>query len=170
MSGQEIFVIIIVVLLLFGADKLPEIARTVSKGMRDFRKATDDIKREFEESTSEIRKDIADVTNSITSDVNDISDTIQRDANEVAGNIEKNINEFREDVDRDLNEVKTNLEAEPPAENKAVAEADVTEDAAAAEGGEINIGEPASDVPGEEPPSYKRTINEPDDNYYRYSD
>ena len=65
MSGQEIFVIIIVVLLLFGADKLPEIAKGIGKGMRDFRKATDDIKREFEESTSDIRNDFNDVTNSI---------------------------------------------------------------------------------------------------------
>jgi sec-independent protein translocase protein TatA len=45
MSGQEIFVIIIVALLLFGAEKLPDIARGLGKGMRDFKKATDDIKR-----------------------------------------------------------------------------------------------------------------------------
>ena len=32
MSGQEIFVIIIVALLLFGAEKLPDIAKTVGKG------------------------------------------------------------------------------------------------------------------------------------------
>ena len=56
MSGQEIFVIVIVVLLLFGADKLPEIAKGIGKSMRDFRKATDDIKREFETSTSDIRQ------------------------------------------------------------------------------------------------------------------
>ena len=40
-SGQEIFVIMIVVLLLFGADKIPEIARGLGKGMRDFKKAMD---------------------------------------------------------------------------------------------------------------------------------
>ena len=32
MSGQEIFVIIIVALLLFGAEKLPDIAKTSGKG------------------------------------------------------------------------------------------------------------------------------------------
>ena len=31
-SGQEIIIILIVVLLLFGADKLPEIARTMGQG------------------------------------------------------------------------------------------------------------------------------------------
>ena len=53
MSGQEIFVIIVVILLLFGADKLPEFARTFGKGMRDFRKATDEIKKEIESNTNE---------------------------------------------------------------------------------------------------------------------
>ncbi len=83
MSGQEIFVIIIVALLLFGADKLPEIARTLSKGMRDFRKATDDIRREFESSTAEIRRDINEVTTSITRDVTEMSESISKDVNEV---------------------------------------------------------------------------------------
>ena len=56
MSGQEIFVIIIVALLLFGAEKLPDIAKTLGKGMRDFKKATDDIGREFETSTQDIQE------------------------------------------------------------------------------------------------------------------
>ena len=55
-SGQEIIIIMIVILILFGADKLPEIARTMGKGMREVRKATDEIKREFDESTQDIRK------------------------------------------------------------------------------------------------------------------
>ena len=46
-SGQEIFIVMIVVLLLFGANKIPEIAKGLGKGMREFRKATDDIKREI---------------------------------------------------------------------------------------------------------------------------
>ena len=45
MSGQEIFVIIVVVLLLFGADKLPEQARGFAKGIRDFRRQLTTLKR-----------------------------------------------------------------------------------------------------------------------------
>ena len=33
-SGAEIFVILLIVVMLFGADKLPEIARGLGKGMR----------------------------------------------------------------------------------------------------------------------------------------
>jgi len=43
-SGPEIIVILLVVLLLFGSKKIPEFARGIGKGMREFRKATEDIK------------------------------------------------------------------------------------------------------------------------------
>lgn len=48
----------IVVLLLFGANKIPEIAKGLGKGMREFRKATDDIKKEITDQTKEITKDV----------------------------------------------------------------------------------------------------------------
>ena len=57
-SGQEIFIIMIVVLLLFGANKIPEIAKGLGKGMREFRKATDDIKKEINDQSREIKQDI----------------------------------------------------------------------------------------------------------------
>jgi sec-independent protein translocase protein TatA len=69
-SGQEIFLIVLVVLVLFGANKMPELAKGLGKGMREFRKAADDIKREIENSTTEIKKDINDITDDIKKDIN----------------------------------------------------------------------------------------------------
>lgn len=68
-SGQEIFIIMVVALLLFGANKIPEIAKGLGKGMREFKKATDDIKKEFDENTKEIKEDIKDVTDSVKKDM-----------------------------------------------------------------------------------------------------
>ena len=70
-SGQEIFIIMVVALLLFGANKIPDIAKGLGKGMREFRKATDDIKKEFNESTEDIQKDIKDVSDSVKKDLDD---------------------------------------------------------------------------------------------------
>ena len=70
-SGQEIFIIMVVALLLFGANKIPEIAKGLGKGMREFRKATDDIKKEFNESTQDIQDDIKDVTDSVKKNLKD---------------------------------------------------------------------------------------------------
>lgn len=64
-SGQEIFVILLVVLLLFGANKIPEIAKGLGKGMREFRKAADDIKREMNDHTENITKDFKDIDKEI---------------------------------------------------------------------------------------------------------
>jgi len=47
-SGQEIFVILIVVLLLFGANKITEIVKGLSKGILEFQKVTDDLKSEID--------------------------------------------------------------------------------------------------------------------------
>jgi sec-independent protein translocase protein TatA len=64
-SGQEIFVIFLVLLLLFGANKIPEIARGLGKGMREFKKATDDIKREMNDYTNDVKKDFKELDDDI---------------------------------------------------------------------------------------------------------
>ncbi len=67
-SGPEIIVILLVVLLLFGSKKIPEFARGIGKGMREFRKATEDIKREINEETNEIKDGIKDMKDNLTGD------------------------------------------------------------------------------------------------------
>ena len=71
-SGQEIFIIMAVALVLFGANKIPDIAKGLGKGMREFRKATDDIKKEFNESTKEVQEDIKDITDTVGKDIKDV--------------------------------------------------------------------------------------------------
>ena len=47
MGGGEIMLIMAVVLLLFGGKKLPELARGLGKGIREFKDASDGVKREI---------------------------------------------------------------------------------------------------------------------------
>ena len=44
----ELLIIMLVILLLFGSKKLPELARGIGKGMRQFRKAMEDVKEEID--------------------------------------------------------------------------------------------------------------------------
>ena len=53
-GGPEIIIILIVVLLLFGGRKIPELAKGIGKGIKEFRKATDE---------SELAKDIKNIKN-----------------------------------------------------------------------------------------------------------
>lgn len=43
----ELLVIIFIILIVFGKDKLPDLARGLGKAVRQFRKAFDDVKDEF---------------------------------------------------------------------------------------------------------------------------
>ena len=45
----ELIVILIIVLLLFGAAKLPEIARSLGKAIKEFKKAGKDIKEDLDD-------------------------------------------------------------------------------------------------------------------------
>ncbi len=62
-SGAEIFIILLVVLILFGAKKIPEIAKGLGKGMKEFKKATDDIKKEIND--VDVTKDIREIKDNI---------------------------------------------------------------------------------------------------------
>jgi sec-independent protein translocase protein TatA len=74
-SGAEIFVILVIVVMVFGADKLPEIARGLGKGMRQIKDATNDIKREIKNSAEKNDIDL-DVASSIRDEVNKVKDNI----------------------------------------------------------------------------------------------
>jgi sec-independent protein translocase protein TatA len=47
-GGQELFLILLLVLVFFGAKKLPELARGLGQGIREFRKAARDVQDEVE--------------------------------------------------------------------------------------------------------------------------
>lgn len=48
LGGWEIMVILLFVLIFFGANKIPEIARGMGKGIREFKDATKEIKKEVD--------------------------------------------------------------------------------------------------------------------------
>jgi len=49
LGGPEVFIVIFAILLLFGAKKIPELARGMGRGIREFKDATKEIKDEIEE-------------------------------------------------------------------------------------------------------------------------
>ncbi len=47
-GGTEIILILLVIIIFFGADKIPELARGLGQGMSEFKKASDSIKNEID--------------------------------------------------------------------------------------------------------------------------
>ena len=46
-GGQEMLIVFLIVLLLFGAKKLPQLARGIGKSMGEFKRARDDFEHEI---------------------------------------------------------------------------------------------------------------------------
>ncbi|ATP57911.1 twin-arginine translocase TatA/TatE family subunit [Pedobacter ginsengisoli] len=68
MGGGEIMLILAVVLLLFGGKKLPELARGLGKGIRDFKDASEGVKREIHRNINSVG--IVDDIESVINDTN----------------------------------------------------------------------------------------------------
>jgi sec-independent protein translocase protein TatA len=83
-SGAEIFFIMFIVVMVFGADKIPDIAKGLGKGMRQLKDATEDIKQEIQKSAEKqgidtsIADDIKKEMNQVKKNIEDVSGTIKR--------------------------------------------------------------------------------------------
>ncbi len=53
LSGQEVIVVALIVLLLFGGKKIPELMRGLGRGVREFKDAKDGIRSEIEKGMNE---------------------------------------------------------------------------------------------------------------------
>ena len=56
-GGWEWIVIVLFVVIFFGAKKIPEIARGLGKGIREFKDATKDIKKEIDDTATAATSD-----------------------------------------------------------------------------------------------------------------
>ncbi len=57
-GGGEMIIIALAVLVLFGAKKIPEFARGLGRGIREFKDAVKDVKKEVDEAGKEVPKKI----------------------------------------------------------------------------------------------------------------
>jgi sec-independent protein translocase protein TatA len=53
LGGPDLFIILLIVLVLFGAKKLPDLARSMGQSINEFRKAREDIDRELNNTISQ---------------------------------------------------------------------------------------------------------------------
>lgn len=100
MGGGEIMLILAVVLLLFGGKKLPELARGLGKGIREFKDASDGVKREIQRNIN-----AAGIEEEVNSVISDVKDDYHHSYEEKAGGIDLHKEEAHTKIETD----KTNL-------------------------------------------------------------
>ncbi len=65
----ELIMIFVIALLVFGPKKLPELGKSLGKGLREFKKATDELKSTWDEQLKEVEKSVNEVKTSVTKDL-----------------------------------------------------------------------------------------------------
>ncbi|NBU80828.1 MAG: twin-arginine translocase TatA/TatE family subunit [Flavobacteriaceae bacterium] len=81
-GGGELILIILIALMLFGSDKIPEIARALGKGMAQLKNATNEIK-------SEIQKGVE--ANGIDTSMKELTSTFTNEVEKVKSNLDSNM-------------------------------------------------------------------------------
>ena len=85
-SGTEITFILFIVILVFGADKIPSIAKGLGKGMRTLKDATNDIKGEIQKSA-----DKNGIDTSISKNVNEELSKVKDELKDFTGSVRRNL-------------------------------------------------------------------------------
>jgi sec-independent protein translocase protein TatA len=73
----EVMFILFIAVMVFGADKIPEVAKGLGKGMRSLRDASNDIKSEIKKSSTEGKKIETNVTQNIQEEITKVKDEIE---------------------------------------------------------------------------------------------
>ncbi len=74
-SGGEILVIVLAVFILFGPKKIPELARTIGKGVYDLKKAANEIRREINIEAGKLKNDVGLKNDIFDKEFNDTNPT-----------------------------------------------------------------------------------------------
>ncbi|MCA6361869.1 MAG: twin-arginine translocase TatA/TatE family subunit [Bacteroidetes bacterium] len=136
LGSGEIFLIVILIVLFFGTDKLPEMVRGFARGMREMRNAAGEIQREIETSVNEVQRDI-----NLKQHIDEIADSARTMANSVEEEVRT--------IDA------ANPDAVPPVTviyNTQTPPAEVAVEANIAETADLELPENSTD-PSETPPS-----------------
>lgn len=68
-SGGEIIIVFLFILIFFGADKIPGFARTFGRAIRQMKDATQSIQDDIQNSAKEVKKDFDDVKKNVENQI-----------------------------------------------------------------------------------------------------
>jgi sec-independent protein translocase protein TatA len=103
-GGGELIFIILIALMLFGSDKIPEIARAMGKGMAQLKNATNEIKSEIQKGAE---------ANGIDTSMKELTSTFSDEVEKVKSNLDSNmlpeVTKVKEDIENLTGPIKRQL-------------------------------------------------------------
>ena len=104
-GGGELILIIFIALMLFGSEKIPDVARTLGKIVAQVKNATNDIKHEINKSAQENNIDVKSLTGDFQKEVDELKQGI---TNKITSEESGSSNPLS--ISKEINEVKENFE------------------------------------------------------------
>ncbi|MGL2966612.1 Sec-independent protein translocase subunit TatA/TatB [Flavobacterium sp. XGLA_31] len=95
-GGGELIFIIFIALMLFGSDKIPDIARTLAKGMAQVKNATNEIK-------SEIQKEVKSA--GIDTSIKELNTTFTTEVEKVKEGLDSNLTQPLQKSSEDIDDI-----------------------------------------------------------------
>ena len=103
-GGGELILIIFIALMLFGSDKIPEIARAMGKGMAQLKNATNEIKSEIQKGAE---------ANGMNTSMKELTSTFSDEVEKVKSNLDSNmlpeVTKVKEDIENLTGPIKRQL-------------------------------------------------------------
>lgn len=103
-GGGELIFIIFIALMLFGSDKIPDVARTMGKAMAQFKNATNEIKSEIQKGAE---------SNGLNTSMKELTSTFTEEVEKVKSNLDTNISpqviKAKEDIENLTGSIKRQL-------------------------------------------------------------
>jgi sec-independent protein translocase protein TatA len=87
LGGGEIFIVVLVIILLFGSDQLPQLVKSVGRGIREINDAKNQIQNEIQKGAG-LSNDIEKQASEIKEEITQVQQTVKRQMNSVLENNE----------------------------------------------------------------------------------
>lgn len=89
LGGGEVFLIILVLLMFFGSDKLPEIAKGLGKGLRELNDAKNTVQEEIQKHTGGLADEIRKHTSDIQEELNKAGEGMKKQLEDASAAIQE---------------------------------------------------------------------------------
>lgn len=139
-AGSEIVIILLFVLIFFGAKSIPGMARGLGKGIRQIKDASQDIQDEIRKTTTDMQRDLNvnralhDAKNTLEAPIKNFSEDLKASATDVNKNItgilneggensiektlEEPVKEFQKDLKASATEIDNNINSDSKSDSK----------------------------------------------------
>jgi TatA/E family protein of Tat protein translocase len=100
-GGPELLLIFLIALLIFGPRKLPEVGKTIGKGLSQFKRAAFDFKRSLESEVEEETKDLKEVKKDLKETGRELKEPFREVARELDHQDEASSDPSKENAEND---------------------------------------------------------------------